>query len=91
MNSYLAVLLDRRDERLAMIRREQIGPYGWLVSWSHCRNGRWMARLSCPQWPATIERGGPTRREAIRRAESALRRLLIKAGATTDCASELRS
>jgi hypothetical protein len=70
--TFLGRLLDRRDERLARQRREELGHCLRLVSWQRLPGRRWRARLSCEEWPETIERAGRTRREAIERAEHAL-------------------
>lgn len=69
-------LFDGRDQRRAQLLRLELGARLWLVSWSRRRDGRWLARVSCPQFDATFERSGWSRCEAIRRAEGAIRRLL---------------
>lgn len=67
-------VLDRRDERAAQRLRRQYGQHGWLLSWAPFPNGRWLARLSRPEWPETVERTGGSRIEAIQRADHALHR-----------------
>jgi hypothetical protein len=76
--TFLGRLLDRRDERLARQRRGELGHCRKLVSWQRLSDRRWRARLSCEEWPETIERAGRTRCEAIERAEHALQ--LVFAG-----------
>ncbi len=72
MRTYLRTLSDRRDEHHAGSRREVLGRRRWLLSWRRHHDGRWLVRLSCPEFPETVERCCPTRREAIARAEEAL-------------------
>ncbi len=77
MPMFLRSLTDQQDERLARRRREALGRARWLVSWMPSeRGGPWLARLSCPQWPDTVESTGRTRCEAISRAELILNRAL---------------
>ncbi|HWE38565.1 MAG TPA: hypothetical protein VG406_18485 [Isosphaeraceae bacterium] len=64
--------LDRRDDRRARRRRQVLGRRRWLVSWRPRRDGWWVARVSCPSDPETIERAGASRIEAIDHAERAL-------------------
>lgn len=67
---------DRHDEAEAVRVREDLGRRGRLVSWRRRRDGRWLARVSDPEFPGTIERSGRTRCEAIRLAASYLAGLL---------------
>lgn len=76
MMNWIARLQDWRDDRRARRLRWDYGHRGWLVSWREAGDQRWLARLSCPERPETIERGGRTRIEAIRQADDALRRAL---------------
>jgi hypothetical protein len=73
----LGWLFDRRDERLARRRRDELGHAAKLVSWQRLPDRRWRARLSCSDWPDTIERAGRTRCEAIERADNALKFVLV--------------
>jgi hypothetical protein len=70
-----AEALDRIDIRRAEKMRKEYGAVGWLVSWEKDEeNNFWIARLSCPQWPTTVEGfGHGTRCVAI---DSATRHLL---------------
>jgi hypothetical protein len=68
---------DRRDEARARRLRVELGRCRWLVSWSRLDGGWWMARLSCPEVPPTIERIGSSRCRAIGRARTALGRLVV--------------
>ena len=76
MMHWIARLQDWRDDRGARRLRWDYGHRGWLVSWRCVGGERWLARLSCPDRPETIERDGRTRLEAIREADAALRRAL---------------
>lgn len=69
-------LYNRRDEEHARFRRAVLGRRQWLVSWEERGDGRWLARVSCPQLPMTIERSGNTRCEAIRFATEFLEDLV---------------
>ena len=72
MRFFLRHLGDRRDERRACQTRTNLGCRRWLVSWRRTERGAWLARLSCPEVPETIERTGPTRCAAIARAVEGL-------------------
>jgi hypothetical protein len=76
MDTALQSMIDEYDERFARRRRQRYGLRGWLVSWYRQPGGRWLARLSCPDQPDTVERLGRTRCEAINRADAALRHVL---------------
>ena len=69
--------IDREDERWARRRRIFLGARRDILSWSREVDGCWRARLSNSETPRTIERTGHDRREAIGRAELAVKRLLI--------------
>jgi hypothetical protein len=69
-------LLDEIDEERARQLRNDLGRRHWLVSWMLDDDGTWMARVSGPGYPDTVERTGRTRVEAIERATSALRELM---------------
>jgi hypothetical protein len=64
---------DRFDEAAARRLRRRLGRDGQLVSWQRRpgHGGDWVARLSGPALPLTVERRGRTRRQAIRRAGQA--------------------
>jgi hypothetical protein len=64
-------LLDEVDEERARRVRHQLGQRRWLVSWSQIDGGKWLARLSGPGRPETIERSGRTRVHAIELAVAA--------------------
>lgn len=72
MRTLLQTWRDRRDDRRARRRRDELGRRRWLVSWQSRRDGWWVARVSCPQDPETVERAGATRLDAIESAERAL-------------------
>ncbi|MFO0910097.1 MAG: hypothetical protein U0794_17425 [Isosphaeraceae bacterium] len=72
----LARFADRIDDRLARQVRGEFGQRGWLLSWEPEPGRGWRARLSSAATVSTIERTGPTRRAAIRRAHKAMDRLL---------------
>jgi len=69
-------LLDRLDEGRARRIRERYGRRGMLLSWQRDASERWLARLSSPEHPRTIELSGPTRIGAIARASRSLARRL---------------
>jgi hypothetical protein len=73
------LLLEQLDDRSARRRRLGYGRRGWLLSWHPLRFGGWQARLSCPEWPETVEANGPTRRAAIDRADVLLQEALRSA------------
>lgn len=65
MNSWTASAAER-DEQKAREMRERLGRGSrWLVSWEACGKNRWLARVSCPDHPETIERVGTSRIAAI--------------------------
>jgi hypothetical protein len=69
--------LDRRDDRRAREIRAELGPRGVLVSWHrvdlpHARR-RWLARVSCRDWPETVEQAGFSRCRAILAATERLK------------------
>ncbi len=68
---------DRVDDRWARRRRVYHGLRNGILSWSRDPDGRWRARLSYEATPRTVERTGVDRREAIGRAELAIKRLSI--------------
>jgi hypothetical protein len=72
MRSLWKSWLDRRDNRRARRRRQALGRRRWLVSWYPRRDGWWVARISGPDDPETVERAGASRIDAIDRAERAL-------------------
>jgi hypothetical protein len=76
LGRFLPHLLDAWDDREARLLRAELGGHRWLVSWTRRDDGRWLARVSCPSLPTTVERDGRSRCRAIRRAEAALHRLL---------------
>ncbi len=86
----LELLRGCRDERHARALRDAFGRRRWLLSWHPDLGGCWCARLSCPEWPETVERHGPTRREAIDRAAEALARLVDDARADWPAAARPR-
>src|SRR5690349_1746716 len=69
-------LLDRRDEGRARALRADLGLRGKIVSWHRDEEprgpSRWIARVSCPDWPDTVEGRGLSRCRAIRAADEAL-------------------
>jgi hypothetical protein len=71
---------DQRDRRRAEQWRAILGQRLWLVSWSSHRKSTgaccFLARVSCPQFEATVARVGRSRNEAIRRAVASLQLLL---------------
>ena len=68
------------DERWARWMREEFGRKRWLLSWHRLGDGRgWLARLSCPEHPETVEVEGQSRCHAIGRAHRALEAILIPA------------
>lgn len=67
--------LDWLDERMARRKRRKFGRKGWLLSWSTDPEGRWLARLSGPRFPRTVERTAKSRLQAIGRSARALTRL----------------
>ena len=70
-------LLDEIDEERAKRLRHEFGQRRWVLSWIRADDA-WMARLSAPGVPETIERTGRTRIEAIERTAVALREALPK-------------
>lgn len=71
----LAGALDLLDERLARRFRRRFGRRQRLLSWHREPDGRWRARLSCPDVVRTVERTASTRWRAITRSARALDRL----------------
>ena len=71
-------LLDELDEDRAKGLREVYGLSRWVLSWM-VEGGAWMARISGPGYPDTIERTGRTRVAAIKKAAAALKEVLSKA------------
>ncbi len=68
------------DERWARWMREEFGRKRWILSWQRLGEGRgWLARLSCPEHPETVEVDGQSRCHAIGRAHRALEAILIPA------------
>jgi hypothetical protein len=59
---------DRVDEHRARRLRFRLGQRRWLVSWQRQKDGRWLARLSCPSLVFTLERSGGSRTAAIAHA-----------------------
>jgi len=76
MLSLVRSLIDARDRRRAQRLQRMLGARRWLISWQPRPDGRWTARLSCPELPVTIARHGRTRCQAARNASRALRLLL---------------
>ncbi len=76
MQFHLIDILNERDELRARNLREEFGRRSWLVSWNQLEQGLWLARLSCPEVPVTVERKGRTRCEAVQRASGALTLIL---------------
>jgi hypothetical protein len=74
MTRWIVLVRDWRDDRRARRLRLDYGRRHWLVSWRADGPDRFVARLSCPGWPETVERAGTSRLDAIRRADRALRR-----------------
>ncbi len=72
MTSLIELLGDRRDERRARQLRNRFGRQRRLLSWQRLGPERWLARLSGPEHPETIEALGSTRLEAIAAAELVL-------------------
>ena len=70
----VARLRDRLDESSALRARLAHGRLGRLLSWRRGPDGLWVARLSGPEAPRTVERSAATRRGAIARAGRALDR-----------------
>ena len=69
-------MIGRLDERVARQRRRELGERLWLLSWQRDPDGRWRARLSCPELPRTVERTGWTRCAAITRSTTVVRRTI---------------
>jgi hypothetical protein len=69
-------LLDEIDEDRARQLRHELGQRRWIVSWARTDEGPWLARVSGPGYPETIERTGLTRVHAIELAAEALDRCL---------------
>ena len=61
------------DQSKAVKLRQEYGRVGWLVSWYPQEDEFWLARLSCPNYPETVEALGQSRCLAI---DSATRHLL---------------
>ncbi len=77
MRSPFREYLDRRDQKKARALQARLGPSGWLVSWHRVdgpeiRGEPWLARVSCPEWPRTVERHGSCRARAVHEALAAL-------------------
>ncbi len=69
---------DEHDERWARWMRDEFGRKQWLLSWYRLDDAQgWLARLSCPELPDTLEADGRTRCLAIGRAHRALEAQLI--------------
>jgi hypothetical protein len=62
---YLEGILNDIDEQRAKKLRHEFGQRLWILSWHPSEQGTWLARLSGPGCPETIERTGRTRAEAI--------------------------
>jgi hypothetical protein len=71
-------LLDEIDDERARRLRTDLGGRRWIVSWARTDDGTWLARVSGPGHPETIERNGLTRVHAIELAVDALGRSLRK-------------
>ena len=76
-------LLDEIDEERARRLRDELGQRRWIVSWDAAADGPWLARVSGPGHPETIERTGLTRVHAIDLAAEAL-------GRCSSCADRVR-
>jgi len=77
MQTMLKTLRDDHDERWARLMRDEFGRRKWLLSWHRDEVAdAWLARLSCPQLPETVERHGRSRCHAIGRANRALSAML---------------
>lgn len=74
---FLDALRDELDGELARRYRRALGKRRWLVSWAEEADGLWLARLSGPEYPDTVERTGRSRAEAIATAARALRAAII--------------
>jgi hypothetical protein len=74
---WIGAILDRRDERLACVLREEYGQRRRLLSWTRDPDGLWRARISGPGVVRTLERTGRTRTQAAEAAAAAMDRLLI--------------
>ncbi len=59
---------DRWDDQWAKRRRADLAHRRWLVSWQRRDDGQWLARVSSPDLPVTIERARSTRCRAIEAA-----------------------
>jgi hypothetical protein len=66
-------VMDGVDESRAKRLQGEYGRVKWLVSWHKQDEGLWLARVSCPNWPETVEGVGQSRCLAI---DSATRHLL---------------
>ena len=62
---YMAGMLDDIDEARAKKLRHEFGQKLWILSWYPSDKNSWLARLSGPGCPETIEQTGRTRSEAI--------------------------
>lgn len=71
-------LMDEIDEERARRLRREFGQRRWILSWMPTENARWMARVSGPGHPDTVERTGRTRAEAIVAASRFLEARLIR-------------
>ena len=81
----LRTLRDEHDERWARLMRDEFGRRRWLLSWQpHGAGETWIARLSCPQLPETIEREGRSRCHAIGRANRAMA-VALQEASRDDC------
>jgi hypothetical protein len=65
---YMAGILDDIDEARAKKLRHEFGQRLWILSWYPSDKHSWLARLSGPGCPETIEQTGRTRSEAISEA-----------------------
>lgn len=73
---------DQWDDHWAVRRRAVLARRRWLVSWTRREDGSWLARVSAPELPVTIERAGKSRRLAIQRATKYLAELTRDEAAT---------
>ena len=70
---------DEHDEQWARWMREELGRKRWLLSWHALDDASWLARLSSPDWPETVEMIGLSRCHAIGQAHRALELILASA------------
>jgi hypothetical protein len=74
---FLDALRDELDAEVARRYRKSLGKKFWIVSWAESGDGLWLARLSGPEYPDTVERTGRSRSEAIASAARALRAAIV--------------